>query len=152
MILFQWSERCCGLVVSAQDSERSEFETWGEGPLCCVLGQNTSLPQCLSLPRSINGYLQTVREAWWNTGECGVTLQWIFIQGRVVIDTPSYFMLGKLGYTLTGGGGRALLGPHLQTLYPRFFPNKKVTDGATGSRWGDWQRWDHGQYEELSTT
>lgn len=50
-----------------------------------------------------------------------------------MIDTPSYFMLGKLGYTLTGGG-RALLGPHLQTLYPRFFPNKKVTDGATGSR------------------
>ena len=22
-----------------------------------------------------------------------------------MIDTPSYFMLGKLGYTLTGGGG-----------------------------------------------
>ena len=53
-----------------------------------------------------------------------------------MIDTPSYFMLGKLGYTLTGGGGggRALLGPHQQTLYPRFFPNKRVTDGATGSR------------------
>ena len=49
-----------------------------------------------------------------------------------MIDTPCYFMLGKLGYTLTGGG--TLLGPHLQTLYPRFFPNKKVTDGATGSR------------------
>ena len=50
------------------------------------------------------------------------------------MDTPSCFMLGKLGYTLTGGGGGALLGPPLQTLYPRFFPNKKVTDGATGSR------------------
>ena len=64
-------------------------------------------------------------------------LEMDFIQGRVVIDTPSCFMLGKLGYTLTGGGGRgggALLGPHLQTLYPKFFPNKKVTDGATGSR------------------
>ena len=24
--------------------------------LCCVLGQNTLLSQCLSLPRSINGY------------------------------------------------------------------------------------------------
>ena len=30
------------------------------GPLCCVLGKDTLLSQCLSTPRSINGYHQTV--------------------------------------------------------------------------------------------
>ena len=32
------------------------------GSLCCVVGQDTLLSQCLSPPRSINGYPRTVRE------------------------------------------------------------------------------------------
>ena len=32
------------------------------GTLCCVLGQDTLLSQCLSLPRCINGYLLFVGE------------------------------------------------------------------------------------------
>ena len=31
------------------------FRSW-PGTLCCVLGQDTLLPRCLSLPRCINGY------------------------------------------------------------------------------------------------
>ena len=36
-------------------SERSGFEPW-PGTLCCVLGQDTLLSQCLCPPRCINGY------------------------------------------------------------------------------------------------
>ena len=32
------------------------------GSLCCVLGQDTELSQCLSPPGSIKGYRRTVRE------------------------------------------------------------------------------------------
>ena len=39
--------------------ERSEFEPW-PGTLCCVLGQEALLSQCLPPPRSINGYRQIV--------------------------------------------------------------------------------------------
>ena len=35
--------------------EWSGFEPWA-GSVCCVLGQDTLLSQCLSLPRCINGY------------------------------------------------------------------------------------------------
>ena len=50
--------------------ERSGFEPW-PGTLCCVLGQGTLLSQCLSPPRSINGYLRIVGE---NLTNCwGVT-------------------------------------------------------------------------------
>ena len=38
--------------------ERSGFEPW-PGTLCCVLGQNNSLSQCLSPPRCRNGYRRT---------------------------------------------------------------------------------------------
>ena len=31
---------------------------------CCVLGLNTLLAQCLSLPGSVNGYQQTFRKIW----------------------------------------------------------------------------------------
>ena len=34
----------------------------GRGTLCCVLGQDTLLSQCLSPPRSISGYRQIVGE------------------------------------------------------------------------------------------
>ena len=51
------------LVVSALDSGSRGL---GSSPLavslCCVLGQDTLLSQCPSLPRSINGYQRTVRE------------------------------------------------------------------------------------------
>ena len=39
----------------------SALEPW-PGTLCCVLGQDTLLSQCLSLPRCINGYRQIVGE------------------------------------------------------------------------------------------
>ena len=42
-------------------SERSGFEPW-PGTVCCVLGQDTLLLQCLSPPRCINGYLLFVGE------------------------------------------------------------------------------------------
>ena len=52
-------------MVSALDSgvrsERSGFEPW-PGTVCCVLGQDTLLSQCLSPPRCINGYLLFVGE------------------------------------------------------------------------------------------
>ena len=47
-----------GAVVSwlvRSSPDRSGFEPW-PGILCCVLGQDTLLPQCLSPPRYINGY------------------------------------------------------------------------------------------------
>ena len=40
---------------SARPSEQSVFEPW-PGTLCCVLGKDTLLSQCLSPPRCINGY------------------------------------------------------------------------------------------------
>ena len=50
-------------MVSALDSGASGlgFEPW-PGTLCCVLGQDTLLSQCLSPPRCINGYRQIVGE------------------------------------------------------------------------------------------
>ena len=39
-------------------SKQSRFESW-LGTLCCVLGQDTLLLQCLSPPRCINGYQRT---------------------------------------------------------------------------------------------
>ena len=50
---------------------------WGiwdlAGSMCHVFMQNSLLSQCISPPRSINGYWQIVREAWWNAE--GVTLR-----------------------------------------------------------------------------
>ena len=51
-----------GLMVSALDLHREVLVRALAGSLCCVLGQDTLLSQCLSPPRSINGYQQTVRE------------------------------------------------------------------------------------------
>ena len=44
-------------------SERPSFAPW-LGTLCCVLGWDTLLSQCLSPPRCINGYRQIVGETW----------------------------------------------------------------------------------------
>ena len=44
-------------LVSAPDRE-----VLVQASLCCVLGQGTLVSQCLSPPKSINGYQQTVRE------------------------------------------------------------------------------------------
>ena len=43
-------------MVSALDSGSRGPGSTLAGSLCCVLGQDTLLSQCLSPPRSINGY------------------------------------------------------------------------------------------------
>ena len=60
--------RRSGLVVSELDSGLRGPGSALTGSLCCVLGQNTLLSQCLSPPRSINWYQQTVRETRQNAG------------------------------------------------------------------------------------
>ena len=45
-----------GLVLSALDSGSRGPGSSPGGSLCCVLGQDTLLSQCLSPPMSINGY------------------------------------------------------------------------------------------------
>ena len=52
-------------MVSALDSgaRGSGFEPW-PGTLCCVLGQDTLLSQCLSPPRGINVYRRS--NCWGN--------------------------------------------------------------------------------------
>ena len=52
--------------------ERFGFESW-LGILCCVLGHDTLLSQCLSLPRCINRY---------GKFNAGVTLRWTSIPSR----------------------------------------------------------------------
>ena len=82
----QWPNgQCTGLWVG-----RSAFKTW-PGQLCCVLRQNTTLSQYLSPSRSINGYWQIVREAWWNTGELLCDGLASLPQGSS--NNPSYFIL-----------------------------------------------------------
>ena len=49
-------------------SERFGFESW-PGTLCCVVGQETLLSQCLSPPRCINGSQQIVGENLTNCRE-----------------------------------------------------------------------------------
>ena len=72
------------------------------GTLCCVLEQGTLLSQCLSPPRSINGYWWIVRETkkklW------GSDLPWTSIPSKGSRDTPCRFMLRQL---------RACLAPRL---------------------------------------
>ena len=65
--------------------ERSWFEPW-PGTLCCVLGQDTLLPQCLFPPRCINGYRRV-------TGCDGLAPH----PGRGGRNTLSRFMLRKPG-------------------------------------------------------
>ena len=49
-------ERCGSLLVSALVSE---FEPAWPEILCCVLGQDALLSQCLSPPRCVNRYQRT---------------------------------------------------------------------------------------------
>ena len=50
-------------MVSALDSgSKGLGSNPGRGHVGCVLGQDTLLLRCLSPPRSISGYPQTVRE------------------------------------------------------------------------------------------
>ena len=67
--------------------ERSWFKPW-PGSLCCVLGQDTCLSQCLSPPRSTNGYRRQ---------SAGDYLWWTSIPSRGSSNTPSRFMLQKQG-------------------------------------------------------
>ena len=53
----QWPNGQC----ARSRSEWPGFEAW-PGTLCCVLAQDTQLSQCLSPPRSINGYRRIVGE------------------------------------------------------------------------------------------
>ena len=46
---------------SSSQGSSLDREPW-PGTLCCVLGQDTLLSQCLSPPRSINGYRRIVGE------------------------------------------------------------------------------------------
>jgi hypothetical protein len=54
---FGWMENNLPLSPTRAGS-RSRFEPWS-GSLCCALGQDTLLSQCLSPPRCINGYRRT---------------------------------------------------------------------------------------------
>ena len=62
--------------------------------LCCVLGQDTLLSQCLSPPRSINGYQQLSVKP---DEMLGGYLQWTNIPSRRSSNIPSHFMLQKPG-------------------------------------------------------
>ena len=88
------SGRRGGLVASALDSGSKVRVRALARSLCCVLGQDTLLSQCLSPPRSINGYQQTVRETWQNNGG---NLRWTSIPSRRSNNTPGRFMLRKPG-------------------------------------------------------
>ena len=66
------------------------------GSLCCVLGQDTLLSQCLSPPRNIIGYGKLLGKP----GEMlGGYLRWTSIPSRRSSNTPtpSGFMLRKPG-------------------------------------------------------
>ena len=76
------------------------FEKRAPGTLCCVLEKGTLLSQCLSPPRSINGY-------WWIVGETeknclGVTCDGLHcsIPSRGSRNTRSRFMPQKPGSEL----------------------------------------------------
>ena len=53
-VALQLDGRRASLIASALVSRSS-----GSQVLCCVLGQDTLIPQCLSPPRCINGYWRT---------------------------------------------------------------------------------------------
>ena len=57
-VLSLWGARWPHGWCARLRSERSGFEPW-PGTLCCVLGQDALLSQCLSPPRCINGYRRT---------------------------------------------------------------------------------------------
>ena len=70
---------------------RSGFEPW-LGTLCCVLGQDTLLSQCLSPPRCINGYLLF---GWGNLTKLrGSDLRWTSIPSRGSRNTSSRILAG----------------------------------------------------------
>ena len=58
LCVVSWEARWPHGLCARLRSERSGFEPW-PGTLCCVLGQDTLLSQCLSPPRCINGYRRT---------------------------------------------------------------------------------------------
>ena len=81
-----------GVVANGQCAhpqiEQSRFKPW-LGRLCCILGQDTLLSQCLSPLRSINFFLTSEFNA---VG----TLRWISIPSSWGSrNTPSGFMLQK---------------------------------------------------------
>ena len=80
-------------MVSALDSgSRGLGSSPGLGLLCCVLGQDTLLSQCLSPPRSINGYPRGKPDKMLRG-----YLRWTSIPSRRSSNTLSRFMLQKPG-------------------------------------------------------
>ena len=55
--------------------------------------EDTLPSQCRSPPRSINGWQQIVREAWWNANEGGEPFDGLASPPGGSSDTPSHFML-----------------------------------------------------------
>ena len=78
--------RLIGLMVSALDSRSKGLGSNPGWVMCCVLGQDTLLLQCLPPPRSINGYRQTAREAG---GGGGGNLRWTSIPSRRSSNTET---------------------------------------------------------------
>ena len=80
-------------MVSALNSGESS-----PGTLCCVLGQDSLLSQCLSPPRCIYGYRQIV--FWGNLTNCGeVTCDGLAsrpVEAEILLVASSYRNRDKL--------------------------------------------------------
>ena len=76
-VAWRWARRIPNQVVWVRNLARS---------LCCVLAQNTLLPQCLSPARSINRHQQAVWETRENNGGRRVggnpAIDWLIVQGE----------------------------------------------------------------------
>ena len=117
--LFLW--RCSGLMVHKCASLRikqSRFEP-RPGTLCCVLGQNTLLSQCIFPPSCIHSFGVCKSNVRGN-------LQWTSIPSRGSRHIPSYFVLQKP--EMRAG----LMGhlPSMQTL-PIIFSRKNIPVALT---------------------
>ena len=88
-IHWQWPHGYCTRLRS----KRARFSPWPR-TLCWVLGQDTLLSQCLSLPRSINRHCMKLRKP---NKLCGSDSQWTSIPSRGSRNTSSCFMLQKPG-------------------------------------------------------
>ena len=68
----KWEVRWPHCLCTHLQMDWPRFKSW-LGTLCCVLGQDTLLSQCLSPPRCINGYRQT--QCWGNPAMDGHSFQ-----------------------------------------------------------------------------
>ena len=77
------------MVSALAPSVRGSGSSPGRDTMCCALGQDTQLAQCLAPPRSLNGYQQTIGEP--NKLQ-GNDLQGASILSRGSRNTPGHFM------------------------------------------------------------